>query len=52
MRGALQPLAGVVAVDVEPGNKDFTVAFDPAKVTVTAMLAALTAAREPATVRE
>ena len=51
MRGALRPLAGVLAVDVTPGNQDFTVAFDPAKVTVDAMLAALKAAREPATVR-
>ena len=52
MRGALQPLPGVLSVEVTPGRQDFTVAYDPAKVDVDRMLAALQAAREPATVRE
>jgi hypothetical protein len=51
VRGALQPLPGVLAVDVTPGKQDFTVAYDPAKVDVDRMLAALTTAREPAKVR-
>jgi allophanate hydrolase subunit 1 len=48
VRGALQPLAGVRSVDVQPGNRDFSVAFDPAQVTVDALLAALRTAKEPA----
>ena len=52
MRGALQPLSGVKAIDVRPGDRDFTVAFDPAKTTIDAMLAALRAAREPAVARD
>jgi copper chaperone CopZ len=52
VRDALKPLPGVVAVDVKPGERDFTVAFDPARVNVGQMLAALQAAREPAAVRE
>jgi allophanate hydrolase subunit 1 len=48
VRGALQALSGVQRVDVTPGNRDFTVAYEPAMVTVEAMLAALRTAKEPA----
>jgi copper chaperone CopZ len=51
VRGALQPIPGVLAVDVTPGKQDFTVAYDPGKASVDRMLAALKDAREPATVR-
>jgi len=51
VRGALQPIPGVLAVDVTPGKQDFTVAYDPGKASVERMLAALQSAREPASVR-
>ncbi|HLU39035.1 MAG TPA: hypothetical protein VK081_06595 [Planctomycetota bacterium] len=47
MRGALQ-LDGVLAVDVRPGQRDFTATYDPRTASVAQMLAALHAAREPA----
>ena len=33
MRGTLKPLAGVSAVDVTPGKREFTVVYDPARIT-------------------
>ncbi|MCB9869173.1 MAG: hypothetical protein H6836_05400 [Planctomycetes bacterium] len=48
MRGALKPFAGVEIVDLKAGNTKFQVKYDPAKVKVEDMLAALDKAREPA----
>ena len=50
MRGALEPLEGVTAVAVRPGQRAFSVLYDPGRVGVDAMLAALEAAGEPARV--
>ena len=48
MSGTLQPMAGVSKIDIKEGEEGFTVEFDPAKVSVESMLAALQA-KEPKT---
>ncbi len=48
MRGALESLPGVKHVAVQAGNRNMGVVYDPAAVTVDAMLVALANAKEPA----
>lgn len=48
MRGALEPLAGVRALDVAPGERAFRVLFDPEQVDTERLLAELEAAGEGA----
>jgi copper chaperone CopZ len=48
VRGALEKLPGVSAVDVTPGNKLFTVVCNRKQIDVATMLAALAKAKEPA----
>src|ERR1041384_5506268 len=48
VRGALEPLPGVISVGVEPGRKAFPVTYDPARVTPAKMLEALRKAGEEA----
>jgi copper chaperone CopZ len=48
VRGALERLPGVSAIDVAPGNKLFSVVFDRKQVEPATMLAALAKAKEPA----
>ena len=48
MRGALKPLAGVSAVDVTPGKREFTVTYDPKLVTPQKMIEELAKAHEGA----
>jgi copper chaperone CopZ len=48
VRGALQPIPGVAAIDVVPGRKTVWVAYDPAKVSPEQLLAAVEKAGEPA----
>lgn len=48
MRSALGELKGVGQIDVQVGQKDFTVKYDQDQVTVDQMLAKLEAAGEPA----
>ena len=52
MRGTLEPLAGVSAVDVTPGRKSVRVAYDPDLVSTAKMLAELEAAGETARVAD
>lgn len=46
MRGALKEVEGVLAVDIEAGDENFKVTYDPAKVQPDAIVAALHAAGE------
>jgi allophanate hydrolase subunit 1 len=48
VRGALNKVEGVGNIAITQGNRDFTVAFDPKKVKVADLLAALEKAGEPA----
>ena len=48
MRGALGELDGVSDVAIAVGDPEFSVTYDPARVDVDAMLAALEAAGESA----
>ncbi len=48
VRGALQQVPGVEEVMIRASVKQFTVAYDPARTDVDAILAALEAAGEPA----
>lgn len=48
MRGALEKMPGVAAADVQPGQTDIKVAYDPSKTNVEQLLAGLKAAGEPA----
>ena len=52
MRGALEKLPGVSAVDVTPGNKVFSVVCDLERIEPAAILAALAKAKEPAKLLE
>ena len=52
MRSALKPIPGVAKVDVKVGENNFAVEFDPAKVSVDKMLAALKDAGEGAKVAQ
>jgi copper chaperone CopZ len=52
VRGALQNLPGVSAVDVTPGNKVFTVVCNRKQIDPATMLAALKKAGEPANLVE
>ncbi len=48
MRSALKKLDGISFVEIQQGNKDFTVGYDSSKVDVDRMLAVLAGAGEPA----
>lgn len=48
MRGALSRVPGVWDVNIRQNDKDFRVSYDPATTDVDAILAALSAAEEPA----
>jgi len=48
VRGALEKLPGVSAVDVVPGNKLFSVVCDRKQIDPATILAALAKAKEPA----
>ena len=48
MRGALKPLPGISKVDITAGEKAFSVEYDPKKVDVDKILAALEASGEKA----
>lgn len=49
MRAALK-MDGIQAVDISVGKKEFSVTYDPSKVTVDEMLRALKEKKEAATV--
>ena len=51
MRGALEPLPGTLRVNVRPGRKSVTVAFDAGRISPDEMLAALKKAGEEASLR-
>lgn len=51
MSGALRKLPGIGTIDIQQGNKDFTVAYDDRQVKVERMLEVLQAAGEPAKVK-
>lgn len=46
MRGALGNVDGVARIDIRAGEKDFTVHYDPARITPQQMVAKLQAAGE------
>ncbi len=48
VRGALKPIPGVTKVEIEEGNKDFKVSYQPSKVKVDDLLKKLEEANEPA----
>ncbi len=48
MRGALEPLAGIKAIDVIPGRRTVWVAVERGRVAVVDLLATLSRAGEPA----
>ena len=48
MRGAFKGLPGIGQVDTKIGDRNLVVSYDSKGVTVDQMLAALTAAKEPA----
>jgi len=48
VRGALEKLPGVTGSDIEAGQAEIVVHFDPAKTDVQKVLAGLLAAGEPA----
>ena len=49
VRGALEPIPGVTKVEIEKGNKDFKVSYQPAKVKLDDLLKKLAEANKPAT---
>ncbi len=48
MRGALEKLPGVAGADIQQGQADIKVSYDPSKTNVEQLLAGLKAAGEPA----
>lgn len=48
MRGVLTELPGVATVDVQPGNPEIVVAYDPETTDVEAVLAGMKAGGQPA----
>ena len=46
MRGALKDVAGVSAIAIKEGDKDFSVTYDPSRITPADMVAKLKAAGE------
>jgi copper chaperone CopZ len=51
VRGALEPLPGVRKVDVTVGKREFTVTYEPSKVSTAKMLQELERAGEGAKVQ-
>ena len=49
MRGALEPFEGLKIVDLEKGKKPFKIQYDPKKVDLAKVIAALEKAGEPVT---
>lgn len=50
MRGALKPLEGIQSIEIAAGKKEFSVTYDPSKVTVDRLIEALKKRGEEATV--